>query len=108
MYEPETLDARSLAYHRLVATKLRANPALLERAKETLARWREKSSVRSQPLLQTWEEILAKGVDAAVAISLEDSERAAELRSSSPLSVLLSNQERFAFIRQWRSMHGTR
>lgn len=108
MYEPETLDARSLAYHRAVAAKLRANPALLDRSKETLARWREKSSVRSQPLLQAWEEILEAGVEAAIAVSLEDSQRAAELRSSSPLSVLLSNQERFAFIRQWRSMHGAR
>jgi hypothetical protein len=34
------LDARSRAMHGLVVTKIRANPALFDHVKTTLARWR--------------------------------------------------------------------
>jgi hypothetical protein len=35
------LDERSLALHRLVAEKVRATPALLDKARENLRRWKE-------------------------------------------------------------------
>ncbi len=35
------INARSLAMHRLVAQKVRANPALLDKARENLRRWQK-------------------------------------------------------------------
>lgn len=40
------LDRRSLAMHRLAVEKLEREPALLERARSILARWREASSAQ--------------------------------------------------------------
>jgi hypothetical protein len=45
------------------------------------------------------------GVDACLAVAVEDSQRAAALRQSSPFSGVLSNRERFAFLKAWRRDH---
>jgi hypothetical protein len=46
-----------------------------------------------------------QGVEACLSLAVEDSQRAAALRQSSPFSGVLSNRERFAFLKQWRSDH---
>lgn len=100
------LDRRSLVIHRLVVAKLERDPALLERARAILARWRAVSSARTTPALDEWQRLLdADGGRRALAMALEDTERAAQLRQSSPLACLLTSQERFAIIKQWRSLH---
>jgi hypothetical protein len=89
------VDERSLAMHRLVAEKLRTNPALLDRARENLHRWRKTEGSPSLTLAE-WETILS-GPAAQVAQFLEErSERATRLRQSSPFAGILTEAERQA------------
>ena len=101
----QEIDQRSLALHRLVAERVRSDPALFEKARKTLARWRESVCTASQPYLAEWEGLMNQGVEACLSLAVEDSQRAAALRQSSPFSGVLSNRERFAFLKQWRSDH---
>ena len=99
------IDERSLAMHRLVADKIRAEPALFERAKQTLARWRVTVCSASQPYLMEWERLMAQGMESCLAVATENSQRAAALRQSSPFAGILTNQERFAFLKKWKHDH---
>lgn len=103
----QEIDERSLALHRLVAEKIRRNPTLFVRAKATLARWRTTVCAASQPHLEEWEHLMNQGIDASLAIAVEDSQRATALRQSSPFSGILTNQERFAFLKAWNNDHAT-
>jgi hypothetical protein len=103
----QEVDARSLALHRLVAARVREDGALYEKAKRMLARWRETVSPSSQPYLETWEDLMRQGVAACLAVAVEDSPSAAALRQSSPIAGVLSNRERFVFLREWRVSHET-
>lgn len=97
----QEIDARSLAMHRLVAEKIRRNPALLARAESTLSNWRKTVSASSQPYLQEWERLFQQGLDACLAVATEDSQRAAALRQCSPFAGILTNEERLSFLRDW-------
>ena len=96
------LDARSLAMHRLVAEKIRRDPALLGRARETLGRWRQTVSVNTLPYLDEWARILDQGLEACLEVATEESERATALRQSSPFTGILTHRERFAFLKSWQ------
>ncbi|MBL8511175.1 MAG: hypothetical protein JNM52_05970 [Betaproteobacteria bacterium] len=97
----QEIDQRSLALHRLVASKIRANPDLFGRAKITLARWRDLVSNSSHPYLTEWETLMQQGMEPCLAMATEDSPRAAALRQSSPFAGILTHQERFAFLKNW-------
>lgn len=100
------IDARSLAMHRLVAEKVRREPALLDRVRRTLARWRDPSNpTRAEPYLAEWQRLLDLGLEATLATAVEDSERAAALRSCSPFTGILTPAERFDFLRAWSRSH---
>ena len=101
----QEIDERSLAMHRLIATKIRQSPALFDKARATLARWRSTVCISSQPYLLEWERLMGLGVEACLAVALEDSERATALRQSSPFAGLLSHQERFVFLKTWSQDH---
>ena len=89
------IDERSLAMHRLIAEKVRANPALLDEARANLRRAQEKEGSPSLALAE-WENILS-GDAAQVAEFLENrSERATRLRQSSPFAGILTEAERNA------------
>ena len=101
----QEIDKRSLAMHRLVAEKIRQNPALFNQARATLARWRKTVCVSSQPHLREWECLMNQGMEACLAFAVEDSERATQLRQSSPFAGLLSHSDRFAFLKTWSLTH---
>ena len=105
MRDHRLLDQRSLALHNLVAEKIRQNPVLLEKAKQTLANWRTSVCPATQPYLDEWEQILNADLETCLAAITEDSEHANALRQSSPFCGILSHQERFEFLRQWRHDH---
>lgn len=102
----QEIDARSLAMHQLVAQKVRQDPVLFEHARRTLARWRQTVSVHSQPYLEQWEHLFNQGMDASLAVAVEDSERATALRQSSPFVGLLTEGERLNFLITWNQDHG--
>ena len=103
----QQIDQRTLAMHGLVVAKIRRDPALFERVLATLARWRATVSDASQPYLMTWEALAQQGMEPCLRMAEEDSERAAALRQASPFAGLLSNEERFAFLKAWRLAHAT-
>jgi hypothetical protein len=89
------LDERSLAMHRLIAAKVEANPALLEKARDNLRRWRE-SEGSPKLALTEWEQILRGPVSQITQFLTEQSERATRLRQSSPFAGILNEAERKA------------
>jgi hypothetical protein len=101
----QDLDQRSLALHRLVAQKVRRDPSLFARADAILRHWRAIASPRTHAYLDEWRRLIDAGADACLAVAEEDSERAAALRQASPLACLLTNEERFRFLKEWRARH---
>ena len=101
----QELDARSLALHCLVAAKLQGDPSLFARVQETLARWRTIVSPNSQPYLDEWERLIQRGMAACLAVATENSEHATALRQASPFCGILTNKERFAFLKTWSQEH---
>ena len=96
------LDERSLALHRVVAARLRAEPGRMAHVAATLARWRSTVSPHTQGYLQRWEALLALGQEACLAKAEEDSQDAAAMRQASPFTGILSERERVGFLKQWR------
>lgn len=88
------LDERSLALHQLVAQKVLAAPALLDKARENLRRWQETSG--PSLALAEWEQILGGHVDQVAQFLTERSEKATRLRQSSPFCGILTEAERLA------------
>lgn len=96
------IEARSLAMHRLIVDKIRKDPALFQKVRATLARWRQIVCLSSQPYLEEWECLMNQGMEAALSMALDESQHAADLRRSSPFSGVLTNRERFIFLRDWK------
>ena len=102
----QEIDARSLELHRLIAAKVRRDPALLDRVRLTLRRWRDPGDPsRSDRYLAEWERLLSQGPETMLAVAVEDSERAAALRQCSPFAGILTPAERFAFLKAWGARH---
>ncbi|WP_242392874.1 hypothetical protein [Anaeromyxobacter oryzisoli] len=99
------IDARSLALHRLVAEKVRHEPALFAKAQATLARWLGECTPRERRYLEEWQRAFQQGMQTALALAEEDSERGRTLRQSSPFAGVIAPRERFAFLRAWRDAH---
>jgi len=89
------LDERSLALHRLVAEKVLANPALIDKARGNVRRWQESHGSPSLALAE-WEQILTGTPDQVARFLAERSEKATRLRQSSPFTGILTEPERLA------------
>ena len=89
------LDERSLALHRLVAEKVLADPALLDKARGNVRRWQESHGSPSLALAE-WEQILTGTPDQVARFLAERSEKATRLRQSSPFTGILTEPERLA------------
>jgi len=74
------LDERSLAMHRLIAAKVQADPALLDKARENLRRWQELEGSPKLALTE-WERILSGPVSQVAQLLTDPSERATRLHS---------------------------
>ncbi len=73
------LDERSLAMHRLIAAKVRGDPALLDKARDNLRRWQEMEGSRKLALAE-WERILSGPVCQMTQFLTDPCERATRLR----------------------------
>lgn len=102
MKDHRLIDERSLAFDRLIAAKLRAEPALVEKARANLARWLATSSPRVSPDLLEWQRVLSGPFDALLALIEATDERAARLRQSSPFCGILTTEERTGIIREFQ------
>lgn len=102
MRSPHNLKERSLEIHRLVVAKIEKDPRLFGQVSVNLARWRRTVSGHSQPYLVEWERVADRSMRECLDLAVEDSERAAALRKSSPFAGILSETERFAFLNSWK------
>lgn len=95
------LDARALALHQAAVGKLRADPALLDRARQTLERRLKTESPNSKPYRDMWRQAMDQGLEAVVAHALDESEHGATMRRRSPLEVLLDEEQRLEIVRRF-------
>ncbi len=85
-------DWRSLEMHRLIATKLEADPSLVERARSNISRWKNQRGLI--PAYSEWEEVLSSGMDRILHVLTSEDQASARLRSSTPFTGILSDAER--------------
>ena len=89
------LDRRSLALHRAIAAKLRADPSLLNIARENLDRWSQQNG-RSQPYWDAWRRLIDGPFEDLLLLLEDDSEHMTGMRQASPFAGVLTPRERWA------------
>jgi hypothetical protein len=97
------IDRRSLALARATAAKLRADPSLMQIARDNLHRWKSQMDPWP-PALAEWEAILQEDFDSIIAQLIEDSERGQRRRQSDPFPGVLTPEERQAIFDQYESL----
>ncbi len=100
MPSQQWIEQFTLDFRRVALQRMRVQPELISIAENTLTRWEAQgASKRSQAHRDAWRQLLRSGVAAIEAAVCNESERAALLRSVSPLGFILSESER-SHIRQ--------
>jgi hypothetical protein len=92
-------DWRSLEMHRLIATKLEADPSLVERARSNISRWKNQRGLT--PAYSEWEEVLSSGMDRILHVLTCEDQASARLRSSTPFTGILTEEERKDIYARW-------
>jgi transcriptional regulator with XRE-family HTH domain len=90
-------DLQSLALHEEAVRLIRTDPALRQRAEDTLDRWLQSGNSRSTDLWKEWQDILQRGTWRKV---LGRTRRAQELRQASPLTAVLPEEVRKSVLAQ--------
>lgn len=103
MKDHRLIDERSLAFDRLIAAKLRSEPALVEKARGHLARWLETCSAGARPDLVEWQRVLSGPFEELLVLLVATDERATRLRQSSPFCGILTPDERLAILREFQA-----
>ena len=103
MNRQQQIDEFLLKAHQLAVARLRAQPQRLEDVAAQLARWRQQDGqTRSDPYWKEWSDLIALGVDAIEREVCGAGDHASVLRSVSPMSVMISQRERSALLREAR------
>ena len=96
---------RSLAFHKAIAARLRADPSLLEEARVRLDRWAKRGS-RSTHLIDRWGEILSHDLGDLLDLLEDPGDEATGLRHASPFAGMLDPKERWRIWREVRDSMG--
>lgn len=105
MNRQQQIDEFLLKAHQLALLRLRAHPERLQEVQKLLARWRlQDGQTRSDRYWDEWSALLAGGVDAIERTVCGLDDHAVALRNVSPLSVLITQQERGALLREVRQL----
>lgn len=101
-------DALSFDLHKALCAKLEANPHLLAKLCERNRQHLSDSALRSSlPYTRAWEETLAKGVEAVIALATEKSEWGQVMRTCSPFVAIVDQKWRSQFLRAWNAQYKT-
>jgi transcriptional regulator with XRE-family HTH domain len=96
-------DRRSLSFAAHVVEHLRTDPdATLEQARAQLHRQRQRATGHELPWLDVWDAVLRLPVGAISNVLSDEGQFARDLRQSSPMSVVLTDDERREVIRATR------
>ena len=87
-------EERSIALHRAVAEKLRADSSLVTRAREVVEGWRATGSVH-EAYVASWAELLRLPLEELCARLVDRGEHARALRQVSPFAGVLDPRERW-------------
>jgi hypothetical protein len=101
------LVERSRALHQAVAEKIRANPQLVQIARENLRRWLAEERLHGQPSkgLLEWEQILQdRSFDQILKLICDPGEEADRLRHATPFSGILTEAERENIYRHYATI----
>ena len=94
-------EERSVAYHRVIAERLREEEGVLERARRRVAGWLGAGDT-APFYARKWAEVLSGDASAIAAFLVERSELADELRQSSPFAGALPPGDRWRIWRETR------
>jgi hypothetical protein len=87
-------EARSLAYHRLIAERLRSGEVSLERARQRIRSWLADGAT-AEHYARAWRRALDAPLSEVCALLESESEEAAALRQVSPFAGYLGARERW-------------
>lgn len=94
-------DLQSLALHEEAVQLVKADPALLVQAQDTLERWLTAGDSRSASLWREWQTILSKGSWRKV---LGRTRHAQQLRQTSPLATILPDEVRLRILKDMSAL----
>jgi hypothetical protein len=105
MDRQQRINDFSLAAHRLAVARLREQPNRIDEALGVLRRWREQAGgpPHCDAYWNEWDRMLREGADAVEQAVCRSTDRAATLRSVSPLGRFISVGERNELLRQSRA-----
>lgn len=99
------IDERSAALARLIAEHARQDASVFDKARRRIRERLASPGANRNPSLKEWERILTSfSPDEILAILVEDSERGARLRQSSPFVGVLSRAERNAVFAHYETL----
>ena len=93
----ERARARSLAYHRAVARRLRK--PMVEEARHVLSRWRDQGRI-DERYADRWEQLLNQPLPEIRRALVDETQDYDDLRQNSPFAGLLSESERRRIVRE--------
>lgn len=94
-------EERSLAYHRVIADRVKDDERAIARAVWRITDWRARGSC-SPFYLDAWQELLTGPRHELCAALVADDERARSLRQCTPFAGVLSSRERWEIWRRVR------
>jgi hypothetical protein len=103
-FELTAADRRSLHLHQAIIEKLRRNPGLFELVRARIDQWSAQGRGRSDyPYRLEWQAAVLGGFERVVQVALDEGERGQVLRTCTPLTGILTEDERRAVMREaWR------
>lgn len=97
MPSQQQIQAFTQAFHRTAIERLAAQPALVERALQTIRRWQtQRGPGASDAYMREWQALLTGDLRELQSRVCADDDHAATLRSASPLGFVLTPAERHA------------
>ena len=105
MFELNAPDRRSLALHEAIVAKLRRHPELFERVQACMPAYvRRCEEIGSGPYARRWAVVVDQGLEATLAMALAEGEDGQVMRSCTPLTGILTQEERLAVLQAaWRA-----
>ena len=85
--------------HRVIARRIRSEPALVDAARAPVEQWLETGAVHAS-YARAWQALLSEPVERIAAAIVEDSESARALRQASPFAGVLTARERWIIHRE--------
>jgi hypothetical protein len=101
------IEARSLEMDRMIAKRLRENPAVLDKARSVLAKWMTSCDASVRPVFEEWRAILGDPISGVFAVLEGEDEWSMRLRQSSPFCGILTPAERTAILMSHWQDQGT-